>query len=123
MTLEQTILQIVGHAFSLRQILLAGAGRALVLLITTALLSWRGQKQRHEESLETMRRASDLEFRIAEMAGQLRSFTDHAQKGQQHLNRLLHAQVDQVGHRLGRGLNEQAERTHQSLKHLYERLA
>ena len=28
-----------------------------------------------------------------------------------------------MSHRVGRGLNEQAERTHQSLKHLYERLA
>jgi DNA recombination protein RmuC len=28
-----------------------------------------------------------------------------------------------VSHRLGRGLNDQAERTHQSLTHLYERLA
>jgi DNA recombination protein RmuC len=123
MTLDQTILQIGGHAFSLGQILLVGAGLALLLLIVTALLSWRAQRQRHEESLETMRRASELEFRIAEMAGQLRSFADQAQSGHQHLARALDERLDQVSHRLGRGLNEQAERTHQSLTHLYERLA
>jgi DNA recombination protein RmuC len=123
MTLDQTILQIGGHTFSLGQILLVGAGLALLLLIVTALLSWRAQRQRHEESLETMRRASELEFRIAEMAGQLRSFADQAQSGHKHLARALDERLDQVSHRLGRGLNEQAERTHQSLTHLYERLA
>jgi DNA recombination protein RmuC len=123
MTLDQIILQIGGQAFNLGQILLAGAGLALLLIIVTAVLAWRGQKLRHEESLETMRRASELEFRLAEMAGQLRSFADQASSGQQHLARTLDERLDQVSHRVGRGLNEQAERTHQSLKHLYERLA
>ncbi|WP_119271738.1 DNA recombination protein RmuC [Taklimakanibacter deserti] len=123
MTLDQTILQIGGQAFNLGQILLAGAGLALLLLIMTAVLAWRSQRQRYDESLETMRRASELEFRLAEMAGQLRSFADQAQSGQQHLARTLDERLDQVSHRLGRGLNEQAERTHLSLKHLYERLA
>jgi DNA recombination protein RmuC len=123
MTLDQTVLQIGGQTFSLAQILLAGAGLALLLLIMTALLAWRAQRQRREESIETMRRAGELEFRLAEMAGQLRHFADQAQSGQQHLTRTLDERLDQVSHRVGRGLNEQAERTHQSLKHLYERLA
>ncbi len=123
MTLDQTVLQIAGQAFSLAQILLAGAGLALLLIIVTAVLAWRGQKLGREESLETLRRASELEFRLAEMAGQLRSFADQASSGQQHLARTLDERLDQVSHRVGRGLNEQAERTHQSLKHLYERLA
>jgi len=123
MSLDQTILQIGGQAFNLGQILLAGASLAFLLLIMTAVLAWRSQRQRHEESLETMRRASELEFRLAEMAGQLRSFADQAQSGQQYLARTLDERLDQVSHRLGRGLNEQAERTHLSLKHLYERLA
>ena len=123
MTLDQTVLQIGGYAFNLGQILLAGAGLALLLIIVTAILAWRGQKQRREEGVETMRRASELEFRLAEMAGQLRHFTDQAQSGQQHLARTLDERLDQVSHRVGRGLNEQAERTHASLKHLYERLA
>jgi DNA recombination protein RmuC len=69
-----------------------------------------------------MQRASELEFRLAEMAGQLRSFAEQAASGQQYLARTLDERLDQVSHRLGRGLNEQSERTHQSLKHLYERL-
>lgn len=123
MTLDQIVFQLGDNAFTLAQVLLAGAGVALLLIIVTAVLAWRGHGQRYEESLETMRRASELEFRIAEMAGQLRSFTDQAQSGQQHLARTLDERLDQVSHRLGRGLNEQAERTHLSLKHLYERLA
>ena len=123
MTLDQTVLQIGGQAFSLGQILLAAAALAFLLLLVTAVMAWRGQKQRREEGLETMRRASEMEFRLAEMAGQLRSFTDQAASGQQHLARTLDERLDQVSHRVGRGLNEQAERTHQSLKHLYERLA
>lgn len=123
MTLDQIVLQIGGQAFSLGQILLAGAALAFLLLIVTAVLAWRAQKQRREEGIETLRRASEMEFRLAEMAGQLRSFTDQASSGQQHLTRTLDERLDQVSHRLGRGLNEQSERTHQSLKHLYERLA
>jgi DNA recombination protein RmuC len=122
MTLDQTVLQIGGHALSLAHLLLAGAGLALLLVMATAMLAWRGQGLRHAERLETMRRAGELEFRLAEMAGQLRSFADQAASGQQYLARTLDDRLDQVSHRLGRGLNEQAERTHQSLKHLYERL-
>lgn len=123
MTLDQTVFQIGGQAFSLGQTVLAGAGLALLLIIATALLGWRGYRQRRGESREAMQRASELEFRLAEMAGQLRSFADQAASGQQYLARTLDERLDQVSHRLGRGLNEQAERTHQSLKHLYERLA
>lgn len=123
MTLDQTVIQIGDQAFSLIQILLAAACLALLLLITTAVLAWRGQRQRREESLETMQRAGELEFRLAEMAGQLRGFADQTASGHQYLARTLDERLDQVSHRLGRGLNEQAERTHQSLKHLYERLA
>src|SRR4029453_11255913 len=104
MTLDQIVLQICGQAFSLGQILLAGASLALLLIIATAVLAWRGQKQRRAESLETMQRASELEYRLAEMAGQLRSFADQAQSGQQHLTRTLDERLDQVSHRLGRGL-------------------
>ena len=82
MTLDQTVIQIGDQAFSLIQILLAAACLALLLLITTAVLAWRGQRQRREESLETMRRAGELEFRLAEMAGQLRGFADQTASGQ-----------------------------------------
>jgi DNA recombination protein RmuC len=123
MTLEQTVLQIGGQAFSLGQLFLSAASLAFLLVVSTAMLVWRGHRQRRAESLEAMQRASELEYRLAEMTGHLRSFADQAASGQQHLARTLDERLDQVSHRLGRGLNEQAERTHQSLKHLYERLA
>jgi DNA recombination protein RmuC len=89
----------------------------------TVILAWRGQRLRGEETMEAMRRATELELRLAEMAGQLRSFTDQAVSSQAQLARTLDERLDHVSHRLGRGMSEQAERTHQSLKHLYERLA
>jgi DNA recombination protein RmuC len=123
MTNDQTLLQFGGQSLTLADMLVAGAGLALLLVIATAIAAWHGRRRRRAESREALRRASELEYRLAEMAGQLRSFADQAASGHQYIARTLDERLDQVSHRLGRGLNEQAERTHQSLNHLYERLA
>ena len=123
MNLDMIVIEIGGRPVLLGELLLTGAVIALLLLLATAILAWRGQRVRGEETMEAMRRASELELRIAEMAGQLRSFTDQAVSSQAQLARTLDERLDHVSHRLGRGMSEQAERTHQSLKHLYERLA
>jgi DNA recombination protein RmuC len=123
MQLDQTILQIGTYAFSFLQLLLAGASLALLLTLSTLVVTWRTSRSRHAETLETMRRASDLEYRLAEMAGSLRNFADQSQGAQAHLTRTLDERLDLVGQRVGVGLNDQAERTTQSLTHLYERLA
>jgi DNA recombination protein RmuC len=123
MTLDLIIIEIGGRPVTLGEALLAGAGLALLLLLLTAVFAWRSQRVRAGETMEAMRRASELEFRIAEMAGQLRNFTEQSASGQAQLARTLDERLDHVSHRLGRGMSEQADRTHQSLKHLYERLA
>jgi DNA recombination protein RmuC len=123
MNLDVIVIEIGGRPIMLGELLLAGGAIALLLLLMTAIFAWRSQRVRGSETMEAMRRASELEFRIAEMAGQLRSFTDQAASGQAQLARTLDERLDHVGHRLGRGMSEQSERTHQSLKHLYERLA
>ncbi len=123
MQLDQTIIQIGSYVFSLLQVLLAGAGLALFLILSTLVVTWRTLRSRHAETVETMRRASDLEFRLAEMAGTLRNFADQSQGAQAQLTRTLDERLDMVGQRVGVGLNDQAERTTQSLTHLYERLA
>jgi DNA recombination protein RmuC len=123
MQLDQTILQIGNYLFSLAQVLLAGAALAFALILLTLVVTWRTSRSRHAETLETMRRASDLEYRLAEMAGTLRNFADQSQGAQAHLTRTLDERLDMVGQRVGVGLNDQAERTTQSLTHLYERLA
>jgi DNA recombination protein RmuC len=123
MQLDQTILQIGTYAFSLLQVVLAIACLAFVLILATLVVTWRTSTSRHVETLETMRRAADLEYRLAEMAGTLRNFADQSQGAQAHLTRTLDERLDLVGKRVGVGLNDQAERTTQSLTHLYERLA
>ena len=123
MQLNQIVLQIGSSAFSLLQILLAAGALAFILIHATLIVTWRAARSRRTETLESMRRASELEYRLAEMAGTLRNFADQTQGAQAHLTRTLDERLDLVGKRVGVGLDDQAERTTQSLTHLYERLA
>ena len=123
MNLDMIVIELGGRPILLGEVILAAAVIALFLLLVTAVLAWRGQRVRGSETMEAIKRASELEFRLAEMAGQLRNFTDQAASSQAQLARTLDERLDHVSHRLGRGMHEQAERTHQSLNHLYERLA
>ena len=123
MQLDQIILQIGTSPFTLLDVLLAGAAMALLLIVITLVITWRTNRARRGETLETLRRASELEYRLAEMAGSLRNFADQSHGAQAHLTRTLDERLDHMGQRVGLGLNDQAERTTQSLTHLYERLA
>ena len=123
MPLDRVLLQIGQTPLTLLDLLIAGAVAAFALLILVVVLSWRAQRQRGGEAREAMRRASELEYRLAEMAGSLRQFADQSQGAQAHLTRTLDERLDLVSQRIGLGLTDQTERTSQSLKHLYERLA
>jgi DNA recombination protein RmuC len=123
MQLDQIILQIGPSPFTLLDVLLAGAALALLLIVITLVITWRTNRTRRGETLETLRRASELEYRLAEMAGSLRNFADQSHGAQAQLTRTLDERLDHMGQRVGLGLNDQAERTTQSLTHLYERLA
>ncbi len=123
MQLDQIILQIGTSPFTLLDVLLAGAALALLLIVITLVITWRTNGARRGETLETLRRASELEYRLAEMAGSLRNFADQSHGAQAQLTRTLDERLDHMGQRVGLGLNDQAERTTQSLTHLYERLA
>ena len=113
MHLDQIILRIGENSFTLLDLMAVGGALALLMVVTAVIGAWRGQ----------VRRALELEYRLAEMAGHLRGFAEQAQGSQAHLTRTLETRLDQVSHRLGLGLHDQAERTGQSLTHLYERLA
>jgi DNA recombination protein RmuC len=123
MQLDHIVLQVGSAEFTLLDILLAGSGLALLLIFITLIVTWRAQAARKRETLEAMRRASELEYRLAEMAGSLRNFADQTQGAQAHLTRTLDERLDLVGQRVGLGLTEQTERTAQSLSTLNERLA
>ena len=113
MDLSHIVLTIGARAFTLGEILLAGA----VLFAASVLIAlWLSAR-----AAEARRRA--LELQLAEMAGQLHSMADQANSGQAHLARSIDERLDQVSQRLGLGLHDQSERTSQSLQTLYERLA
>jgi DNA recombination protein RmuC len=120
---DQIVLRLGETGFSLFEALVAGAGLALATLLATLIVTWRLSRQKHGETLETARRNTELEFRLAELAGSLRAFADQAQGAQAQLARSLDERLDQVGHRVGAGLSDQAERTAESMSQLHQRLA
>lgn len=123
MVFDQPLIQIGTHVFTVLDVSAAGALLALLLLIATLILAWRAQRSRTVEAFEAMRRARELEIRLAEMAGQIRSLADQSQGAQAHLARAIENRLEQVGQRVGSGLADQADRTSQSLRSLHERLA
>lgn len=112
MDLDRTLLEIGGAPVTLVHVLFVAAVFALLLLIAAVVLSWRAQAMRHAETLSAQRRAMDLELRIAELSGALRTLAEQAQGSQ-----------IQLVSTLDERLTDQAERTGVSLKQLHERLA
>jgi DNA recombination protein RmuC len=123
MTWDQTLLRIGSHDVTALEAALAGASFAILLLVLIAILAWRAQHVRRDEAYEAMRRAGDLEFRLVELAGQLRNLTDQSATAQAHLTNTLDERLDQVNRRLGASINDQTERTGHTLRQLHERLA
>ena len=87
------------------------------------VLSWRAQASRRDEAIATARRTAELEYRIAELSGALKSLVEQSHGSQMQLVSTLDERLDQVSAQLGLNLVDQAERTGQSLKQLHERLA
>jgi DNA recombination protein RmuC len=108
MDLDRTLIEIGGNPVTLLDLLIATAIFALLLLVAAVILSWRAQASRHAG----LRRTAELEFRIAELSGTMKSLIEQSQGSQLQLASTLDQRLDQV-----------AERTGQSLKQLSERLA
>jgi DNA recombination protein RmuC len=112
MDLDRALLEVGGTPVTLLDLLIAAAVFALLLLIAAVIFSWRAQRSRQAESLAAMRRAAELEYRIAELSGALKGLTEQSQGSQMQLVSTLDERLDQA-----------TERTGQSLKQLHERLA
>ena len=119
MKFDPTVFTIGQRAISLTEFLLAVAAFGLALLLLAVILAWRAQSSRKA----AQQRARELEFRIVEISGVLQNFTSQSQGQQLNLQRTLDERLDQVSQRVGYGLNEQTQRTAQSLSQLHERLA
>lgn len=123
MQLEQVLFTLDGRAITVIQVAATALTLMFLLLIAAVVLAWRAQRVRREEALEAIRRSGEVELRVAELSGHLRSLAQQALSGQAQLTRTLDERLDHVSLRLGRGLTDQAERTHASLRQLHERLA
>ncbi|MEM9471203.1 MAG: DNA recombination protein RmuC [Pseudomonadota bacterium] len=95
----------------------------VALLVAAVILAWRAASGGGQQSIDAMRRAAELETKLAEMSGQLRGLAEHSASTQAHLAQTLDTRLDQVSQRLGAGLNETSQRTTRSLQKLNERLA
>lgn len=123
MSVWDPVFNLGGHAISGIELAMAAGALVLVLLIAAVALAWRAGRTRQREALEAVKRAGELELRLAEMAGQLRAFGEAAHNRDTHIARTLDERLHQVSHRVGVGLSENSERTTQSLQQLHERLA
>jgi DNA recombination protein RmuC len=119
MSLEPTLFYIGNHAVGLFEFIIAVAAMGIFLLFVVLILAWRAQSGRKAAQL----RASEMEYRLAELSGVLQNFSAQAQGQQMNLQRTLDERLDQVSQRVGYGLNEQTQRTAHSLSQLHERLA
>jgi DNA recombination protein RmuC len=123
MELDEILAVVGGVPVTYGRLMLGLAAAALLLLFTVIMLAFRAGRVRREEAYEAMRRTMELEYKLAELSGSLKAFTEQSAHHDAHLARTLDERLDQVSLRLGQGLNETAERTSQSLQSLNERLA
>lgn len=123
MDFSETAILIGRTAVTWGHLSILGAALVLVLLVAAVVLAWRAASGGGQQSIDAMRRAAELETKLAEMSGQLRGLAEHSASTQAHLAQTLDTRLDQVSQRLGAGLNESSQRTTQSLQKLNERLA
>jgi DNA recombination protein RmuC len=121
--MDQIVLRVGDAPITAAQIFTSAAVFALLLLVATAVFAWRAQAGRRDEIQAGHRRTAELEYRIAELSGVLKSLAEQAQGSQVQLVSALDERLDLVSERLGLSITDQAERTGHSLKALYERLA
>jgi DNA recombination protein RmuC len=121
--MDQIVLRVGDAPITAAQLFTSAAVFALLLLVATAVFAWRAQAGRRDEIQAGHRRTAELEYRIAELSGVLKSLAEQAQGSQVQLVSALDERLDLVSERLGLSITDQAERTGHSLKALYERLA
>lgn len=123
MDFSDVVFVVADHRVTLQELVIAGGAFGLLLLTVILIVVWRTGSRRHEDVVSAQRRASELENRLSELAGQLKNFSENTAMRESQLARNLDERLDKVSQRLGSGLTDNAERTTKSLQHLYERLA
>lgn len=110
-------------------VLLLG-GAVIVLLASIAVLAWRAARARAEQQAAEAARAAEFETHMrelvgaqAELSGRMQTLAEMSVSRQGEVAKLLNDRLDAVSHRLGQNMQEQSQRTGESLSKLHERLA
>ncbi len=99
------------------------AALVLSLLFVMLFMAMRVTRQRRQDAHENLRRAGELEYRLAELSGSLQGFASQTQSLQMQMQHQLDERMDQVSQRVSADLTQQTDRTSLSLHALHERLA
>ena len=127
--MDRVILAFQGMAFTGLHLLLAGAGLALLLLLVQILSQRRQGRERMLEAVTAFGHQRELDEKIAalnrtsaEMSGRMQTVAEVFGARQADFARLVSERLDQVGHRVGTGLDISARATMEQLSRLNERL-
>ncbi|MEO1159704.1 MAG: hypothetical protein AAFW74_04495, partial [Pseudomonadota bacterium] len=85
MDFSETAILIGQTAVTWGHLTVFAASLALALLVAAVVLAWRAASGGGQQSIDAMRRAAELETKLAEMSGQLRGLAEHSASTQAHL--------------------------------------
>lgn len=117
------VFQVGGVAFDPAAVLFGLAGLAALVLLVLLVVALVHLTRLRRESSQRAAQAAQLETELTEMKGRLQTVADMSVSRQSELGRSINERLDQVSHRLGQNLNENARKTSESLSKLNERLA
>ena len=128
--MQEPLVIIAGHVFTLQDALIGGAVLALLLLCLLVWLNARGATARALEAAASAERAREMDDKIAalnqlqaEMTGRIQTFTEVMGSRQAELARTMVDRLDRVSTNVGTGLQQSADKTAENLQKLNERLA
>lgn len=128
--LDDIVLVVAGRAITLGEILLAGAGLALLLLLMLVVTQMRAAKRQALEAAVSAERAREFDDKVAEMnrlqselTGRMQTMGEIFGTRQADMVRLLAERMDSLRSQMGQGIEAGARQTGETLGRLNERLA
>lgn len=121
--LNQTVPVIGNLQISLGTFAAMAGGLVFVLLLFTAIQVQRVGAVRRRELENAIERARALEMQVAEISGQIRQFTEATANRDGQLARTLDQRLDQVSQNISRNMSDTTQKTGETLRQLYERMA
>jgi DNA recombination protein RmuC len=119
--MEQTAFELGGRAFTIGELVAAGAALLLILLIV-AVAAWRRAANSAEQGVAVEERVAELIRAQSEMSGRMQTMAEVFGSRQSELLRGLSERMDGLGHRIGQSMLDTTRNTHENLLKLNERL-